>query len=145
MSGPPAQVITSATLSRLYGTPVEVLQHRATAGWSSSASPRRRPTTATGTPAPAHGRRPAITGRIDEACGRPMDAVTFSWNLLADIQQMWSLPVHGQRLPGRHHRRRARRRVGWFMVLRRQTFAGHTLALVGFPARPAPCWLGLAR
>ena len=23
--------------------------------------------------------------------------------------------------------------MGWFMVLRRQTFAGHTLALVGFP------------
>jgi zinc/manganese transport system permease protein len=33
--------------------------------------------------------------------------------------------------------------VGWFMVLRRQTFAGHTLALVGFPGAAAAVWLGV--
>jgi zinc/manganese transport system permease protein len=33
--------------------------------------------------------------------------------------------------------------VGWFMVLRRQSFAGHTLALVGFPGAAAAVWLGL--
>jgi zinc/manganese transport system permease protein len=33
--------------------------------------------------------------------------------------------------------------VGWFMVLRRQTFAGHTLALVGFPGAAGAVLLGL--
>jgi zinc/manganese transport system permease protein len=32
--------------------------------------------------------------------------------------------------------------VGWFMVLRRQSFAGHTLAVVGFPGAAAAVWLG---
>ena len=48
------------------------------------------------------------------------------------------VPVHGQRLPGRHRSSPCwPRSVGWFMVLRRQTFAGHTLALVGFPGAAA--------
>ena len=67
----------------------------------------------------------------------------FSWNLLADIADMWSYPgmVNAFRagtivavLAGL---------VGWFMVLRRQSFAGHSLALVGFPGAAAAVWLGL--
>jgi len=34
--------------------------------------------------------------------------------------------------------------IGWFMVLRRQAFAGHTLALVGFPGAAGAVWLGLS-
>jgi zinc/manganese transport system permease protein len=34
--------------------------------------------------------------------------------------------------------------VGWFMVLRRQTFAGHTLAVVGFPGGAGAVLLGLS-
>jgi len=34
--------------------------------------------------------------------------------------------------------------VGWFMVLRRQTFAGHTLAVVGFPGASGATYLGIA-
>jgi zinc/manganese transport system permease protein len=34
--------------------------------------------------------------------------------------------------------------VGWFMVLRRQTFAGHTLALIGFPGAAGAILLGLS-
>src|SRR5438874_3191611 len=33
--------------------------------------------------------------------------------------------------------------VGWFMVLRRESFAGHTLALIGFPGAAGATWLGL--
>jgi zinc/manganese transport system permease protein len=33
--------------------------------------------------------------------------------------------------------------VGWFMVLRQQSFAAHTLAMVGFPGAAAAVWLGL--
>ena len=58
---------------------------------------------------------------------------------------MWSVSVHGQRLPGRHHRRRAgRRSIGWFMVLRRQSFAGHTLAVVGFPGAAGAASVGVS-
>jgi len=32
--------------------------------------------------------------------------------------------------------------MGWFMVLRRQTFAGHTLAVVGFPGAAGAVLLG---
>ncbi len=34
--------------------------------------------------------------------------------------------------------------IGWFMVLRRQSFAGHTLAVVSFPGAAAAIWLGLS-
>src|SRR2546430_5646571 len=34
--------------------------------------------------------------------------------------------------------------MGWFMVLRRQTFAGHTLSLVGFPGASGAILLGVA-
>ena len=34
--------------------------------------------------------------------------------------------------------------VGWFMVLRRETFVGHTLAVVGFPGAAAAIWLGVS-
>jgi zinc/manganese transport system permease protein len=34
--------------------------------------------------------------------------------------------------------------VGWFMVLRRQAFAGHTLAVVGFPGAAGAVWLGVS-
>lgn len=33
--------------------------------------------------------------------------------------------------------------VGYFMVLRRQAFAGHTMAVVGFPGAAAAAWLGV--
>src|SRR5438105_10126069 len=34
--------------------------------------------------------------------------------------------------------------MGWFMVLRRQTFAGHTLSLVGFPGAAGAILVGLS-
>jgi zinc/manganese transport system permease protein len=34
--------------------------------------------------------------------------------------------------------------IGWFTVLRRQTFAGHTLSVVGFPGAAGAIWLGLS-
>ena len=35
--------------------------------------------------------------------------------------------------------------VGWFMVLRRQAFAGHTLAVVAFPGAAGAILLGHQR
>lgn len=34
--------------------------------------------------------------------------------------------------------------IGWFMVLRRETFAGHTLSVVGFPGAAGAIWLGVS-
>ena len=34
--------------------------------------------------------------------------------------------------------------IGWFLVLRKETFAGHTLAVVGFPGGAGAIWLGVA-
>lgn len=34
--------------------------------------------------------------------------------------------------------------VGWFMVLRRQSFIGHTLAVVSFPGAAGAVWLGVS-
>jgi len=34
--------------------------------------------------------------------------------------------------------------VGYFMVLRRQSFAGHTMAVVGFPGAAGAAWLGVS-
>ena len=34
--------------------------------------------------------------------------------------------------------------IGWFMVLRREAFAGHTLAVVGFPGAAGAVWLGIS-
>ncbi len=34
--------------------------------------------------------------------------------------------------------------IGYFMVLRRQSFAGHTLAVIGFPGAAGATWLGLS-
>jgi zinc/manganese transport system permease protein len=66
------------------------------------------------------------------------------WNLIADVRDMWSLPfmVNAYRagtvvaiLAGV---------IGHYMVVRRQTFAGHTLSLVGFPGAAGAIWLGVS-
>jgi len=66
------------------------------------------------------------------------------WNLAADVHQMLSLHfmVNAYRagtivvvIAGA---------IGWFMVLRRQSFAGHTLAVVSFPGAAAAIWLGVS-
>jgi zinc/manganese transport system permease protein len=69
---------------------------------------------------------------------------TFSWNLVADIQEMWSLPFMLNAFRAGTVVAIVAPIVGWFMVLRRQSFAGHTLALVGFPGAAAAAWLGLS-
>ncbi|GIH20199.1 metal ABC transporter permease [Rugosimonospora africana] len=67
----------------------------------------------------------------------------FSPNLLADIQDMWSyLGILNAFRAGTVVAVLAAA-VGWFMVLRRQSFAGHTLAVAGFPGAAGAVLLGL--
>jgi zinc/manganese transport system permease protein len=67
----------------------------------------------------------------------------FTWNLLADIRDMWSLAFMVNAFRAGTIVAVLAAIVGWFMVLRRQSFAGHTLALVGFPGAAAAVWLGV--
>jgi zinc/manganese transport system permease protein len=67
----------------------------------------------------------------------------FSWNLLTDLRQMWSLPFMVNAYRAGTIVAVLSALVGWFMVLRRQSFAGHALSLVGFPGAAAAVWLGL--
>lgn len=67
----------------------------------------------------------------------------LSWNLLRDIQELWSLPSMVNAYRAGAIVALVAGVVGWFMVLRRQTFAGHTLALVGFPGAAGAVLLGI--
>jgi zinc/manganese transport system permease protein len=67
----------------------------------------------------------------------------FSWNLIADIRDMWSAAFMVNAYRAGTIVAVLAAVVGWFMVLRRQSFAGHTLALVGFPGAAAAVWLGI--
>jgi zinc/manganese transport system permease protein len=66
----------------------------------------------------------------------------FTWNLLLDIQDMWSYPYMVNAYRAGTIVAVLAALAGWFMVLRRQTFAGHTLALVGFPGAAGAVLLG---
>jgi zinc/manganese transport system permease protein len=68
----------------------------------------------------------------------------FTWNLAADLADMWSYPFMLNAFRAGTIVAVLAAAAGWFMVLRRQTFAGHTLAIVGFPGAAAAVWLGLS-
>jgi zinc/manganese transport system permease protein len=68
---------------------------------------------------------------------------TFTWNLLADIRDMWALPFMVNAFRAGTIVAVLAGLIGWFMVLRRQSFAGHTLAIVGFPGAAGAVWLGV--
>jgi zinc/manganese transport system permease protein len=62
-----------------------------------------------------------------------MQSPVFSWNPLYDFQLMWSYPFMVNAFRAGAIVAVVAGAVGWFMVLRRQTFAGHTLSVVAFP------------
>ena len=70
--------------------------------------------------------------------------MTFSWNLIDDIREMWSMSFMVNAFRAGTIVAVVAAVVGWFMVLRRQSFAGHTLAVVGFPGAAGAVLLGFA-
>lgn len=72
-----------------------------------------------------------------------MPEVSFSLNLLADLRQMWSLPFMVNAFRAGTAVALLAGVIGYFVVLRRQTFAAHALSMVGFPGATAAVWLGL--
>jgi zinc/manganese transport system permease protein len=67
----------------------------------------------------------------------------LSWNLLSDLQQLFSYPFMVNALEAGTIVAAMAGVTGWFMVLRRQTFAGHTLSVIAFPGAAAAGLAGL--
>jgi len=69
---------------------------------------------------------------------------SLTWNVRSDIQQLFALHFMVNAFRAGTIVAVLAGSIGWFMVLRRQTFAGHTLALVSFPGAAGAIWLGVS-
>ncbi|SEG41267.1 zinc/manganese transport system permease protein [Actinacidiphila yanglinensis] len=68
----------------------------------------------------------------------------FSWNPVSDVTQMWAYPFMVNAFRAGAIVAVLAGCVGWFLVLRRQTFAGHSLAMVGFPGAAGATLIGVS-
>ncbi|HEX3779494.1 MAG TPA: metal ABC transporter permease [Pseudonocardiaceae bacterium] len=67
-----------------------------------------------------------------------------SWNLLTDIQELWSYPFMVTAFRAGTIVAVLAGAIGWFMVLRKQSFAGHSLAMVSFPGAAGATLIGVS-
>lgn len=70
--------------------------------------------------------------------------VTWSWNLPNDIRDMFSYPFMVNAFRAGTIVAILGAIVGWYMVLRKQTFAGHTLSVAAFPGAAAATLIGIS-
>jgi zinc/manganese transport system permease protein len=68
----------------------------------------------------------------------------WSWNLVSDVQNMLAYQFMVSAYEAGTIVAITAALVGWFMVLRKQTFAGHTLAMVAFPGAAAATLIGVS-
>lgn len=68
----------------------------------------------------------------------------WSWDLASDVSQLFSYPFMVNALLAGTIVAVTAAVVGWFMVLRRQSFVGHTLAIVAFPGAAGATLIGVA-
>jgi zinc/manganese transport system permease protein len=68
----------------------------------------------------------------------------FSWNLLADIRSLWAFQFMVNAFRAGAIVAVVAGVMGWFMVLRRQAFAGHTLAVAAFPGAAGATLIGVS-
>ncbi|MFF1871074.1 metal ABC transporter permease [Kitasatospora herbaricolor] len=71
-------------------------------------------------------------------------APSFSWDVIADLRDIWSYAFMVNAFRAAAVVAVVAPAVGWFMVLRRQTFAGHTLSVVAFPGAALATLLGVS-
>lgn len=74
----------------------------------------------------------------------PVISPVFSWNVVDDIRTMWAYPFMVNAFRAGAVVAIVAGVMGWFMVLRRQTFAGHTLAVSAFPGAAGATLIGIA-
>jgi zinc/manganese transport system permease protein len=70
--------------------------------------------------------------------------VHLGWDLVADLQQLFTYHFMVNALWSATITAVVAGVAGWFMVLRRQTFAGHTLSVVSFPGAAGALVVGVA-
>jgi zinc/manganese transport system permease protein len=68
----------------------------------------------------------------------------LTWNLVQDVRQVFEFPFMVNAFRAGTIVAVLAGLVGWFMVLRQQSFAGHTLALVGFPGAAGAVLVGVS-
>jgi zinc/manganese transport system permease protein len=68
----------------------------------------------------------------------------FSWNLLADIRNAWAFPFMVNAFRAGAIVAVIAGVMGWFMVLRRQSFTGHTLSVAAFPGAAGATLVGVS-
>src|ERR1700693_2983370 len=91
-------------------------------GWSSWGSPRRRPITTTAT---SMSTNPHLT-----------------WNFVHDVSEVLEYHFMINALEAGSVVAVMAGVLGWFMVLRRETFAGHTLSMMAFPGASGAVLIG---
>jgi len=69
--------------------------------------------------------------------------VHLTWNLASDLRQLLQFHFMVNALRAGTIVAVVAGAVGYVMVLRQQSFAGHTMALVGFPGAAGAIWLGI--
>ena len=67
----------------------------------------------------------------------------MSWNFADDLRELLSYHFMLNALRAGTIVAVVAGAIGYFMVLRRQAFAGHTLAVIGFPGAAGATWLGV--
>ncbi|MCW2857030.1 MAG: transporter [Marmoricola sp.] len=68
----------------------------------------------------------------------------LTWNLIEDAHQLFSYHFMVNALRAGTIVAVVSGAIGYFMVLRRQSFVGHTLAVIGFPGAAGATWLGVS-
>jgi zinc/manganese transport system permease protein len=72
-----------------------------------------------------------------------IEVAGLSWDPVSDIEQLTTYPFMVQALQAGAIVAVMAGAIGWFMVLRRQTFAGHTLSVIAFPGAAGATLAGL--
>ena len=70
--------------------------------------------------------------------------VRLTWNVVDDLRTALAFPYMVNAFRAGTIVAIVAAGIGWFVVLRRETFAGHTLAVVGFPGGAGAIWLGVS-
>ena len=68
----------------------------------------------------------------------------LSWNLVHDVRQLFQFGFMVNALRAGTVVAVMAAVIGWFMVVRRQSFAGHTIAVVGFPGAAGATLIGVS-
>ncbi|MGH3808965.1 MAG: metal ABC transporter permease, partial [Pseudonocardiaceae bacterium] len=70
--------------------------------------------------------------------------MTLTESPITELAQMWSYPFMVNAFRAGTIVAVLAGAMGWFMVLRRQSFAGHTLSVIGFPGAAGAVLIGVA-